>query len=262
MAKIHPLSVVDPKAELADDVEIGPFCTVGPHVKVGAGCRLISHVVLDGVTTIGARNTFYPFAAVGTLAQDVRSHPEDACLVVGDDNIFRENTTAHVGTEKEVKLTTIGSRNWFLAGSHIAHDCVVGNDIIMSNNVMLAGHVIVEDRAIIGGGVGILQFTHIGKGCMISGMSGVGRDVIPYGIVMNNALAGLNLVGLRRAGVENAVILNLQQAYKDLFENKDEEFAVKLARVEANAAYKDNALVQDVIRFLKNPSRNNILQPR
>ena len=262
MAKIHPSSVIDPKAEIADDVEIGPFCTVGPQVKVGPGCRLISHVVLDGVTTIGARNTFYPFAAIGTLAQDVRSHPEDARLVIGDDNLFRENTTAHVGTAKDVKLTTVGSRNWFLAGSHIAHDCVVGNDIIMSNNVMLAGHVIVGDKATIGGGVGVLQFTHIGKGCMIGGMCGVGRDVIPYGIVMNNALAGLNLVGLNRAGVENAVVMNLLKAYKDLFENKEGSLADRIAQVEANPAYKDNPLVQEVITFMKNPSRNSILQPR
>ena len=266
MTKIHPTAIVDVKAEIADDVEIGPYCTVGPNVKMGSGCRLISHVVVDGNTTMGARNTVYPFAAIGTLAQHKRSHVTDAKLVIGDDNTFREHVTAHVGSEVDNNITIIGNRNLFLVASHIAHDCILGDDIVMSNNATLAGHVHVEDRAIIGGLSAILQFCRIGKGAMIGGMCGIGQDVIPYGIVMGGyraPLEGLNLVGLRRAGVENKLIFGLQKAYEDLFTNHlDKNFADRVADLTNNEAYKDNPLVQDVIRFIQNPSKYNILQPR
>ncbi|MGN1062880.1 MAG: acyl-ACP--UDP-N-acetylglucosamine O-acyltransferase, partial [Alphaproteobacteria bacterium] len=205
MVKIHSSAVIDPHAELADDVEIGPFCTVGPHVKIGAGTRLISHVTIDGYTTLGERNTVYPFAALGGLAQHKRSHAPDAVLMIGDDNVFREHVTAHVGSDVDQKITRIGSRNWFLVASHIAHDCVIGDDVVMSNNATLAGHVHVGDRAIIGGLSAVLQFTRIGKGAMIGGMCGVGRDVIPFGIQMGGVragLGGLNLIGLQRAGYD------------------------------------------------------------
>jgi len=190
MAKIHPSSIVDPKAELAEDVEVGPFCTIGPQVKVGAGTRLISHNVLDGDTVIGTGNTLYPFASLGLPCQHKRNKATDTKLVVGNDNIFREHFTAHTGSDVDQKITRIGSRNWFLVGSHVAHDCIVGDDIVMSNNAGLAGHVIVENKAIIGAMAGVLQFTHIGEGAMIGGMCGIPKDVIPFGIVMKDGLAG------------------------------------------------------------------------
>ena len=265
MTNIHPTAIVDVHAEIAEDVEIGPYCTVGPHVKIGAGTRLISHVVVDGHTTMGQRNLVYPFAAIGTLAQHKRSHVEDAKLVIGDDNTFREHVTAHVGSEVDNNITIIGNRNLFLVASHIAHDCVLGDDIVMSNNATLAGHVHVEDRAIIGGLSAILQFCRIGKGAMIGGMCGIGQDVIPYGIVMGGyqaPLAGINLVGLRRAGVDNKLIFGLQKAYDDLFKANDKNFADRVAALAENEAYKDNPLVQDVIKFVQNPSKYNILQPK
>jgi len=264
MPKIHPTAIVDSNARIADDVEICPYCTVGPNVEMGAGCRLISHVVVDGYTKMGERNTIYPFAAIGTLAQHARSNAPDAQLIIGDDNTFREHVTAHVGSDVDNKITIIGSRNLFLVASHIAHDCVLGNNIIMSNNATLAGHVHVEDRAIIGGMSAVLQFTHIGKGSMIGGMCGIAQDVIPYGLVMGgirSGLSGLNLVGLRRANVDNKVILEIQKAYKELFGNKDIPMLERIQKVAENESYKNNPMVQEIITFVQNPSRNNILQP-
>ncbi len=263
MVKIHPSAVVDAKAELADDVEIGPFCTVGPNVKIGAGTRLISHVVVDGYTTMGERNTVYPFAALGLLAQHKRSNAPDAVLTIGDDNTFREHVTAHVGSEVDNKITSIGNRNLFLVGSHIAHDCMLGDDIVMSNNATLAGHVIVGDRAIIGGLSAVLQFTRIGAGVMIGGMCGVTRDVIPYGLVMGGprtGLSGLNLIGLQRSGTPKDEILALQRVVKDLFNKEDGTFADRLARIQA-ADIMQYAKVKEVVDFVANPSKNNILQP-
>ncbi len=265
MTKIHPTAIVDTKAQIADDVQIGPYCTVGPHVKMDSGCRLISHVVVDGCTTIGKRNTMYPFSAIGTLAQHKRSHALDAQLVIGDDNTFREHVTAHVGSEVDNNITIIGNRNLFLVASHIAHDCVLGDDIVMSNNATLAGHVHVEDRAIIGGLSAVLQFCRIGKGAMIGGMCGISQDVIPYGIVMGGyraPLEGLNLVGLRRANIDNSLIFGLQKAYKDLFFDKEKNFADRIEAIANNPANAQNPLVQDVIAFVKKPSKYNILQPK
>ena len=265
MIKIHPSSIVDPKAELAEDVEIGPYCTIGPNVKIGKGTRLVSHVVVDGYTTMGERNLVYPFASLGLIAQHKRSNAPDAELIIGDDNTFREQVTAHVGSEVDNKITKIGNRNLFLVASHIAHDCILGDDIVMSNNATLAGHVKVGNRAIIGGLAAVLQFTHIGEGAMIGGMAGIARDVIPYGLVIGggrSGLSGLNLIGLQRSGVAKEEILTLQQAYKTLFNKEDGRvFAERIQELETDERFKQNALVQKVVEFVKNPSKNNILQP-
>ena len=258
MTKIHPSSIVDKKAELADDVEIGPFCTVGPDVKIGAGTRLMSHNVIAGDTVLGKGNTLFPFASLGLVCQHKRNKATDLKLRIGDDNVFREHFTAHTGSDVDQKITTIGSRNWFLVGSHVAHDCIVGDDIVMSNNAGLAGHVIVGNRAIIGAMSGILQFTHIGEGAMIGGMVGVGRDVIPFGIVMRDGLAGLNLVGLQRAGVDKKLVMELSKAYKELFMGEG-VFSERLEKVAAE--YADHPLISKVITFCQNPSKNGIMQP-
>lgn len=265
MIDIHPTAIVNPQAELADGVVVGPYCTIGPHVKIGADTHLISHVVVDGYTTMGARNTVYPFATLGLLAQHKRSNAPDAVLIIGDDNTFREHVTAHVGSDVDHKITTIGNRNLFLVASHIAHDCILGDDIVMSNNATLAGHVQVGNKAIIGGLAAVLQFTHIGEGAMIGGMAGIARDVIPYGLVMGggrSGLSGLNLIGLQRAGVAKEDIFTLQQAYKILFDKQDPRlFADRLAFLEQDEKYRANPFVNKMIQFVKNPSKNNILQP-
>jgi len=258
MTKIHPSSIVDSKAELADDVEVGPFCTIGPEVKIGAGTRLMSHNVIAGDTILGERNTLFPFASLGLPCQHKRNKATDLKLRIGDDNVFREHFTAHTGSDVDQKITTIGSRNWFLVGSHVAHDCIVGDDIVMSNNAGLAGHVVVGNRAIIGAMAGVLQFTHIGEGAMIGGMVGVGRDVIPYGIVMRDGLAGLNLVGLQRAGVDKKLVMELSKAYKELFMGEG-IFSERLEKVAAE--YSGHPLIGKVITFCQNPSKNGIMQP-
>lgn len=265
MVKIHSTAIVDSKAELADDVEIGPYCTVGPHVKMGAGCRLISHAVVDGYTTMGARNTVYPFATIGMLAQHKRSNAPDALLIIGDDNTFREHVTAHVGSEVDHKITQIGNRNLFLVASHIAHDCVLGDDIVMSNNATLAGHVHVGNHVTIGGLSAVLQFTRIGDGAMIGGMCGIARDVIPYGLVMGgvrSGVAGLNLIGLQRMGIEKSQILELQKAYKFLFDKESNMmFADRITAMSENPEMTANPLILKLIDFVQHPSKNNILQP-
>ena len=259
MANIHPSSIVDPKAEIADDVQIGPFCTVGPQVKIGSGTRLISHNVIDGDTVIGTGNTLYPFASLGLPCQHKRNKAQDLKLVVGNDNVFREHFTAHTGSDVDKKITIIGNRNWFLVGSHVAHDCIVGDDIVMSNNAGLAGHVIVENRAIIGAMAGVLQFTRIGEGAMIGGMCGVPKDVIPFGIVMRDGLSGLNLVGLQRAGIDKTLVMELQKTYKELFLSQEGVFNDRLENLLAQNT--PNPLIQKVLAFCQNPSKNGILHP-
>lgn len=264
MVQIHPTALVHPKAQLAQDVEIGPFCTVGEHVCLGEGTRLISHAVIDGYTTLGKRNLVYPFATLGLLAQHKRSNAPDAVLVVGDDNTFREHVTAHVGSEVDNKITRIGNRNLFLVASHIAHDCILGDDIVMSNNATLAGHVHVGNRVTIGGLSAVLQFTRIGDGAMIGGLCGIVRDVIPYGLVMGGprlGLGGLNLIGLQRMGVEKDEIFQIQQAYKSLFNKEDGTFVDRIVKIESDNTLMANKLVEQMIDFVKNPSKNNVLQP-
>ena len=265
MVKIHPTAVVDSKAELADSVEIGPFCTIGPHVKMEQGCRVISHAVCDGHTEIGKNCVIYPFATIGTASQAIRSLTNEGKLIIGENNTFREGCSVHVGgSDDDDNVTKIGDNNWFLAYTHIAHDCKLGSGIVMSNNASLAGHVIVEDKAIIGGMSGVLQFTHIGTGCMIGAMSGITKDVIPYGLVMGGVrtgLDGLNLIGLQRAGVSKEEILLLQKAYKALFNKENGTFATRVEQVAAQEEFKNNAKIQHIIEFIRNPSRNNILQP-
>ena len=215
MAQIHPSAVVDPHAELADDVVVGPFCLIGPRVRIGAGTVLRSHVVVDGTTEIGCRNLVYAGASIGCAPQDKKYAGEDTRLVVGDDNVIRENCTLSIGTVQDHGITTVGSRNLLMANAHVAHDCVVGNDTILANNVALGGHVHVDDHAIIGGQTGVHQFVRIGAYAMVGGASGVLQDVPPYLICHLNPCtpAGLNIVGLRRAGFTDEQVRALRRAY-------------------------------------------------
>ena len=219
MANIHPSAVVDPHAELADDVVVGPFSIVGPDVSIGAGTVLKSHVVVEGRTTIGERNVFHPGAAIGCTPQDKKYRGEPTRLVVGDDNVVRENCTMAVGTVQDEGLTVVGSRNLFMANAHVAHDCRVGSDVILANNVALAGHVTVEDHAILGGQAAVHQFARVGAYAMVGGLSAVIQDVPPYLICHLNPgrPAGLNTVGLRRAGFTDEMMRALRRAYGALY---------------------------------------------
>ncbi|MCB9987384.1 MAG: acyl-ACP--UDP-N-acetylglucosamine O-acyltransferase, partial [Rhodospirillales bacterium] len=247
-ASIHPLAAVDPKARIGADVSIGPFCVVGPDVTIGDGCVLHSHVVVDGHTTMGAKNHVYPFAVIGTRPQDLKYHGEDSRLEIGDSNTIREHVTMNPGTEGGGMATRVGSHCLFMVGSHVAHDCIIGDYVILANNATLAGHVSVGEHAILGGLSAVHQFVRIGAHAMVGGMSGVEYDVIPYGLVMGERarLAGLNLVGLERRGFPREEINVLMKAFRELFYG-DGTFHERLEKVRAD--YHGQPLITDVLLF-------------
>ncbi|NWH08934.1 MAG: acyl-ACP--UDP-N-acetylglucosamine O-acyltransferase [Alphaproteobacteria bacterium] len=219
MPEIHQTAIVSPEARLAADVRIGPFCTVGPRVTLMAGVNLVSHVVVDGRTEIGAGTTIYPFASLGHAPQSIAYKGEDTGLIIGEKNLIREGVTMNPGTASARGETRIGSNCMFMAGSHVAHDCWLGNNIIMANNVMLGGHVTIGDYVWLGGGSAVHQWSRVGMHAFVGGMAGLEGDLIPFGSVMGNRahLAGLNLVGLKRRGFSREVIHDLRNAYRLLF---------------------------------------------
>lgn len=228
MATIHPTALVEPGAKLAPDVIVGPFCTVGAHVTIGAGTRLVSHVVVTGHTIIGKGNVIYPFASIGQPSPDRKYKGEAATLTIGDNNDIREGVTMHIGTGADKGTTRVGNNNLFMAGSHVAHDCVVGNGCVLANYVQLAGHVELADSVTIGGLSGIHQRVKVGTQAIIGGHAGVANDVPPFASVAGRraTLQGLNLVGLRRKGMDKALIRELDEAYDYLFEVEDEELTM------------------------------------
>lgn len=225
MFTIHPTAIVEKGAQLGADVFIGPFCTIGANVKIGSGTRLISHVVITGHTTIGSNNVIYPFASLGQPSPDRKYKGEDATLIIGDNNDIRESVTMHIGTSADKGTTTIGSNNLFMAGTHVAHDCTVGSQVILANYAQLAGHVEIADNVTIGGLSGIHQHVRVGTHSIIGGHAGVDHDVPPYSSVSGRraVLKGLNLVGLRRRGFEKTIIRALDDAYEYLFDETDDE---------------------------------------
>ena len=207
---IHPSSIIAPGAQIAENVEIGPLCYVGPNVKIGPGCRLISHCNIDGHTTIGSNNVFHPFSAIGQPAQDHGVVPGSVSYVeIGNDNIFRENTTVHSGTKPET-VTKIGNHCMFMAGSHIAHNCKVGNNVIIVNASVLGGYAEVADNALISGLCAVHQFCRVGRFAMISGVSAMSKDVPPFMTAegRNGGVKMVNLVGLKRAGFSDETIVD------------------------------------------------------
>lgn len=216
MARIHPTAIVAPTAQLAPDVEIGPFSTVGEHVHIGAGSKLVSHVVIDGHTTIGERNTFFPFASIGLAPQDKKYAGEPTRLVIGNDNVFRESCTIHRGTTQDRGVTTLGSRILVMAYAHVAHDCIVGDDVILANGATLAGHVQVGQFAIVGGLAAIHQFCRVGEHAMIGGCACVTQDIAPYVLGHGNpfSVSGVNLEGLKRRGFDADAIAAVRNAHK------------------------------------------------
>lgn len=223
-ATIHPTAVVAKGAKLGAGVEIGPFCTVGPNVVIGAGTRLVSHVVMTGATRLGKKNIIYPFASLGQPSPDRKFKGEQTTLAIGDGNDIREGVTMHVGTAAGGGHTQVGSHNLFMAGSHVAHDCVVGDRCIIANYAQLAGHVQLADDVNIGGLSGIHQRVRVGSFAIVGGHSAVDYDVPPFASVAGKraSLKGLNLVGLRRRGFDSALIRQLDEAYDFLFEAEDE----------------------------------------
>lgn len=252
---IHPTAIISPSAELGADVAIGPYCVIGAGVTLGDRCVLHSHVVIEGPCTIGADNEFFAFAAIGGKTQDLKYIGEPTHLEIGVHNVFRENTTVHRGTHAEVP-TRIGDHNLFLCYAHVAHDCQVGNHVILSNNGTLAGHVEVGDYAIVSGLTAVHQFCRIGVHSITGGCSKIVQDIPPYMIVDGNPAStrGLNQVGLQRRGFSEDDIRALKSAYKKLFMKKDQNMSLVLSSLKATAAA-SNPHVADLITFVENSPR-------
>ncbi len=222
MSRIHPTAIVDPKAELAQDVEVGPYAVIEGPVAVGGGSWIGPHAYLTGDTVLGRRCRVFPSAVIGTPAQDRTFKGGESRVRIGDDNVIREQATIHAGTPKGGGVTTVGDRNWFLVGSHVAHDCAVGNDSTFANWAALAGHVQIGSNVILSAYVAVHQFCRVGRLSMVGGITGVSLDIPPFTLVQGNRarLLGLNLVGLKRAGINGPTLRALQEAYRLLFRNK------------------------------------------
>jgi len=255
---IHSTAIVDKKCKIGNNVQIGPYSVIGPNVEIGDNAIIQSHVNISGNTIIGNGNKIYPFVSIND-PQDLKFNGESTNLIIGDNNKIREYVTINPGTVSGVGKTTIGNNCLFMIGSHIAHDCQVGNNVIIANNVPLGGHVIIEDNVVIGGNSAVQQFTRIGKMAMIGGMTGVLHDVIPYGLSTGNrnSLQGLNLIGLRRAKFENKDILVLSEAYKEIFATKN--IIENISKL--NNSYQKNLLVKDVIDFITKDKKRSICTP-
>lgn len=235
MSSVHPTAVVDPRAELGADIEVGPYCVVGEFVKLGNRNRLLSHVVLQGHTILGDGNVIYPFASVGTTPQDLKYKGEPSELQIGSGNTIREYVSLNPGTTGGGMVTKVGDQNLLMMYCHIAHDCIVGNRNVIANGATLGGHVTVEDNVIVGGLVGIHQFVRIGTGAILGAGSMVSKDVPPYCNATGDraTLRGLNLEGLRRRGFDRATVKAIRQAYRIVFQSKlRTEEALKRVREE------------------------------
>ncbi len=261
MARVHPTAIIARGAVLADDVVIGPYCVIGENVVLAPGVVLGAHVVIDGRTTIGERTRIFPFAVIGLEPQDLKYRGEPSSLIIGRDNTIREHVTINPGTEGGSMVTRIGDHCLLMVGAHVAHDCHIGDHVIMANNATLAGHVVVEEYARLGGLSAVHQFVRIGRHAMVGGMSGVERDVIPYGQVIGDRarLTGLNIIGMQRAGYSREDIQALRAAYQVLFASG----GTLSERVE-EAAERFGGIgpVDDIVAFIRASSTRAICQTR
>ena len=256
---IHKSSVIDPKSKIGKDVKIGPFCFIGANVKLDNGVELVSHVHIEGDTHIGKGTKIFPFASIGTIPQDLKYKGESNSLEIGENNMIREYVTINPGTSGGGNKTIVGNNCLFMISSHIAHDCKVGNNVVIANNVPLGGHATIEDSVVIGGNSAVQQFTRIGRLAMIGGMTGVLKDVIPFGLSFGNRnyLKGINLIGLRRKKYDNKKIIELDKAYKKIFSSKN--LHENLGKI--NGEYKENELVQEVTKFIEKDKKRPICSP-
>lgn len=261
MPNIHPAAVVDPKARIADTAIVGPFCVVGPEVELADGVELVSHVVVAGRTSVGEGTRIFPFASIGHPPQDLKYKGEPSTLTIGKNCQIREHVTMNPGTEGGGMVTKVGDNCLFMASAHVAHDCILGNNVIMANNATLAGHVVVGEFAFLGGLSACHQFVRIGKHAMIGGMSGVEADVIPFGIVIGNRahLNGLNIVGLKRRGFSREDIHSLRNAYRLLFapEGTLQERVSDVAE-----QFKENLAIMEVVEFIRSDSSRQLCTPQ
>ena len=257
--EVHATAIVEPGAQLGDDVHIGPFCHVGSEATLADGVVLKSHAVVAGRTTIGARTQIFPFASIGHQPQDLKYQGEPSTLSIGSDCIIREGVTMNPGTAGGGAATVVGDRCAFLANSHVGHDCRVGSGVILSNNVMLAGHVSVGDFAILGGGAAVIQFSRVGAHAFLGGMSGLENDLIPYGMALGNRayLSGLNIIGLQRRGFSREDIHTLRRAYRLLFADEG-TLVERLDDVEKEF---DQPAVREIVAFIRSGGKRSLCVP-
>jgi UDP-N-acetylglucosamine acyltransferase len=257
-ARIHPSAVIEPGAQIGAGVEVGPFCVVGPQVRLQDGVVLKSHVVVTGDTVIGPETTIFPFACVGEVPQDLKFRGEKVSLEIGARNRIREYVTMNPGTEGGGGVTRIGDDGLFMAGSHVAHDCQIGNRVILVNNVAVAGHCVLEDDVIVGGLSGVHQWVRIGRGAMIGAVTMVTADVVPFGMVQGprGHLDGLNVVGLKRRGASRADILALRNLLTELGHGSFRENA----RVKAEG--ETTPMEREMLDFILGPSDRSFLTPK
>lgn len=247
---ISELAVIDPGAQIGNNVKIGPFCYIGKDVIIGDDCELNSHVVIKGPTTIGKGNRFFQFASIGEECQDLKYKGEPTQLIIGDNNTFRESCTIHRGTIQDNSLTHIGSNNLFMAYTHVAHDCMVGSHCILANNASIAGHVHVGDWAILGGMTAVHQFCHIGAHSFVAASSLILKDIPPYVMASGSAAKpfGLNSEGLKRRGFSSEIISEIKRAYKVVYRqgNSVDEAIAALAKL--SEQYPEIKLFSDFIQ--------------
>jgi UDP-N-acetylglucosamine acyltransferase len=263
MTTIHPSSIISSKANVGQNVSIGPYCVIGDNVTIDDDVELKSHVVVDGLTHIGSGTKIFPFAAIGLAPQDLKYKGEASKLVIGKNNLIREHVTIHTGTEGGGMLTTIGDNCLLMISVHIAHDCKVGNNVILANNVTLAGHVSVGDYAVIGGLSAAHQFVRIGEHAMIGGMSAIENDVIPYGVAVNDRayMVGINLVGLKRRGFSRGDIQAIDQAYTILFDNTTGD-TIQIRIDNIRNKFATNQAVLTMLEFITTGSDRPICKPK
>ena len=256
---IHNSSVIDKKAKISEKVNIGPFCFVGPNVEISDDVELVSNVHIEGNTKIGKGTKIFPFSSIGTQPQDLKFKGEHNSLEIGENNTIREYVTINPGTKGGGGKTVIGNNCLLMISSLVAHDCKIGNDVVIANNVPLGGHVTIEDSVVIGGNSAVQQFTRIGRLAMIGGMTGVLKDVIPFGLSLGNRnyLRGINLIGLKRKKYDNKKILELDSAFKKIFSSKN--LHENLSKI--NGEYKGNDLVAEVIKFISKDKKRPICTP-
>jgi len=256
---IHKTSIVDKNAKISQNVEIGPYCIIGPEVEIGTNTLLHSHVNIIGNTKIGNDNEIYSFSSIGTPPQDLKYKGEKNSLIIGSNNKFREYVNINPGTEQGGGITIIGDNNLFMVYCHVAHDCKISDGIVLANNVQVGGHVSIEQNAIVGGSCAIHQFSRIGESAMIGGMTGVLSDVIPFGLSMGNRnnLMGLNIIGLRRSKVSNDNIKKIQLAYEIIF--KTSSFRENIEQL--NNDLKNNEFVKKIINFINSDKKRPISLP-
>ncbi len=260
-ATVHPLAIVHPGVRLGRGVSIGPWCQVGADASIGDRTRLVSHVVVDGVTAIGADCVVYPFATVGLPPQDLKYRGEPTRTTVGDRTVIREHVTIHRGTATGTGITRVGDDCLLMAVVHVAHDCDIGDDVIIANNVVMGGHVTIGRGARVMGSAALHQFVRIGRGAVVGGVAGVERDVIPFGSVLGNRarLVGLNWVGLRRSGLAPTAIQDLRRALRILFPRVGTSvpFSERLAAVRTDFA--DDPRVAEIVAFIDADSRRGLV---